>query len=392
MFFSEKLIFPWGGRSNYRIPSMIVTNDGTFLAFCNDRKDTSADHASEVSLVLCKKKAGEDWGEVETLYGVEGWACTIGNAVYDCETDKAIVFFGRNPVSTDEFVKYTKEQLAEFERQREEKAKAMGIRRGSFRFESTDGGNTWTERDMVINPVEQEHWDGTTQKVTGSGHGSAHGIQLRYGEHKGRLLCPSRMSVGSYNDWPGLRKCVYNNAIYSDDHGETWQATKGVQVGTGEGTLLENSDGTITYNSRAYFQDQKRYLATSTDGGETWGDFRTDDFLIEEKNIGCNASFIRVDLEEIKDKSMLPADAKGVTVFANPRSHTRANMCACVSFDEGKTYSHVKVIDPGFAAYSSLVWNPVTQTFCLLYEHGDKHPYNLGLSAVEFDLEWLLSE
>lgn len=392
MYSNEKLIFPWGGRSNYRIPSMIVTNDGTFLAFCNDRKDTSLDHASEVSLVLCKKKPGEEWGEVETLAGIEGWACGIGSAVYDNETGKAFIFFGRNPVSQDEFGKFTKEQLAEFERQREQKAKEMGIKRGSFRLESTDNGESWVEKPHEVAPVEQLHWDGTMRKVGGGCHGSAHGIQIKNGEYKGRLVCPSRTSAGSYNDWPGLRKVCYNNCIYSDDHGETWQTGGWVQVATGEGTLIENADGSLTYNSRCYLQTQKRPLATSTDGGASWHDFRDDEFLIEEKNIGCNASFIRVGLDEIKDKSLLPEGAEGVTVFCNPRAETRRNMCACVSFDGGKTYSHVKVVDPGHAAYSSLVWNPVTQTFCLLYEHGDKHPYNLGLSAVEFDLEWLLSE
>ena len=32
MYANEKLIFASGGRSNYRIPSMIVTNDGVVLA------------------------------------------------------------------------------------------------------------------------------------------------------------------------------------------------------------------------------------------------------------------------------------------------------------------------------------------------------------------------
>ena len=392
MYSYEKNIFASGGRSNYRIPSIIVTNDGTLLAFCNDRKDTLSDHASEVSLVLCKKKPGEEWSDVITLSGIEGWACGIGSAVYDAEIGKAFIFSGRNPIARDEFGKYTKEQLEEFERQANEKAKALGIRRGGFKLESTDNGETWVETPFAVAPVEQSHWDGTVAKVYGGTHGSAHGIQLRHGEHKGRLLCPSRTGIGKYNDWPGLRKCVYNNAIYSDDHGETWQTANCVQVGTGEGTLIENADGTVTYNSRAYFQDQKRYLATSTDGGATWGDFRMDDFLIEEKNIGCNASFIRVELDEIKDKSMLTEGAKDVTVFCNQRAAKRDNMCACVSFDSGKTWKHVKVIYPGHAAYSSLIWNPVTQTFVLVYERGEKNCYSDGLAAIEFDLEWLLSE
>lgn len=68
-------------------------------------------------------------------------------------------------------------------------------------------------------------WDGTKAMVRGSTHGSAHGIQLHHGPNKGRLLCASRTAIGQYNDWEGVRKCVYNNAIYSADHGKTWQAS-----------------------------------------------------------------------------------------------------------------------------------------------------------------------
>lgn len=96
------------------------------------------------------------------------------------------------------------------------------------------------------------------------------------------------------------------------------------------------ADGSILYNSRAYFKDGKRYLATSTDGGATYHDFHVDDFLLEETEMGCNASFIRVDRTEIRDASLIPKEADGMTVFCNPRSARRENMTVCVSFDGGK--------------------------------------------------------
>lgn len=397
MFYRESLIFASGGRSNYRIPSVIVTNRGTVLAFCNDRKDTLADHADEVSLVLCVKRAEGDWGTVCELAGLEGWSCGIGSAVYDDTVDRAIVFCGRNPVARNEFGKYTPEEIAEMDRRAEEarrRAEAMGIRAGGCMFLSEDDGVSWREEPLVIAPTEQIHYDGTRAQVQGSTHGAAHGIRLRRGAHRGRLLCPSRTAIGEYNDWEGLRKCVYNNAIYSDDHGMTWQASGCVQLGTGEGTLIERADGSILYNSRAYFRDQKRYLATSTDGGATWGDFRTDDFLIEEQRIGCNASFLRVPREELRDPSLLPPGADGVTVFCNPRAETRRNMTACVSFDGGGTWSHTKTFWEGPAAYSSLDYDHVTGHFHLLYEKGkggeDRSPYSAGICAAEFDLAWLL--
>ncbi len=390
MFSKETLIFPSGGRNNYRLPSILATNDGTFIAMCADRIDSLSDHAEEKTLTVCTKSANGDWSEVRTLLELEGWSCGLCGGVYDEEEDTVFIFGERMAGTKAEFKSFTPEELAAKRKAAEEKAAALGIKQGYVILMSKDSGKTFTESPVVIGTVEHLHIDGKTYNVRGRVSSGSHGIQLRHGEHKGRLLIPTRCRIGDYTDWIGIRECTYNNSAYSDDHGKTWQSSDCVQVGTGEGTLYENADGSITYNSRAYFADQKRYLATSTNGGETYGDFRTDDFLIEEKKMGCQASVVRVELDDIKDKSILPEGAEDVTVFCNPRSEIRANMSACVSFDSGKTWSKVKVIDEGKNAYSGLVWNKVTQTFVLLYEKGTTNCYSDGVAALEFDLEWLM--
>lgn len=398
MFFEEFNIFPSGGQSNYRIPSLVVTNDGTVIAFCNDRIGSLKDHADEVALVCAVKKPGQPWGEVRALSHLPGWSCHIGSAVYDDIVGKVIVTFQRSPVAKNEFGKYTAEDLADMERRRQEAiriAAEKGIIAGSRRLVSDDNGETFVEEAHVVQKTSQTHWDGTRHPVGGSGHGSAHGIRLRHGQHAGRLLCPTRTKIGDYNDWLKIRECVYNNAIYSDDHGVTWKASQCVQVGTGEGTLIERSDGSILYNSRAYFADGKRYLAVSHDGGETYGEFSTDSFLLEETRMGCNASFLRVELSDIPDRACLPAGAEDVTLFCNPRSETRTRMAACVSFDSGAHYQKEKVIFDGPCAYSSLDYDKNSGHFFLLYEKGDPEkgssPYTEGLCVAEFDLEWLLA-
>ena len=389
--FDEKILFPTGGRSHYRIPSIVATKNGTVIAFCNDRKDSVIDHAEEAALVCAVKKPGKAWSDVRTLVGIPGWACGIGSAVYDPASDTVMCSASRNPVARNEFGKYTAEELAEMDRLAEEKAKALGIRRGAFMICTSDGGDTWHERAFAIRPALFTREDGVTIEIGGSCHGSSHGICLRYGEHKGRLICPSRIAAAAYNTWDGIRKYCYNNAIYSDDGGFTWQASVPVQRGTGEGTLIERGDGRLLYNSRAYFQDQRRYLADSENGGETWGNFRSDDFLIEEKNIGCNASFLRVAREDLKNTSLLPDGCDSVTVFVNPRAETRRNMTCCVSFDEGETWPVTKTVWDRAAAYSSLDYDPVSGHFFLLYERGDNSdPYESGIAAAEFDLGWLI--
>ncbi len=397
MFFQEKLIFASGGQSNYRIPSLIVTNGGTVLAFCTDRVGTLKDYADEVDLVCAVKRPGEDWSKVRVLAHNAGWACNIGSAVYDPNADRTILFFQRSPVAKNEFGNYSKEELAEMERRREEAIRAAereGIIAGARQLVSEDEGAHFCEEAHVLTPAMQPHWDGKTYPVEGFTHGGAHGICLSHGAHQGRLLCPSRIQIGEYNDWEKIRECVYNNAIYSDDHGKTWQASQCVQVGTGEGTLIERADGSILYNSRAYFQDGKRYLAVSRDGGATYGEFSTDEFLREEMRMGCNASFLRVELDDLKDRSILPEKTQDVTVFCNPRAETRSRMTACVSFDAGVHWREARVIFDGPAAYSSLDYDKQSGHFFLLYEKGDaqlgKSPYAKGICVAEFDLEWLL--
>lgn len=395
MKFHETLIFPTGGRSNYRIPSVITTKNGTVLAFCNDRKDTVADHADVSSLVMVRKEPGSTYGEVTELRFREGFTYTIGSAVYDEETDTAMLLASCGAVSLNEFGNYTPEQIAAHRQRAIEKAEAEGIRLGDLILKSTDNGKTWEEHPLIIEGTDYVHsYDGRTLKAFGSTHGSSHGITLRHGKNKGRLLCPSRIGVDRYSNWEDIKHNTYNNAIYSDDHGMTWIGSKPVQMGTGEGTLIELADGTILYNSRAYFKDGKRYLALSHDGGASYGEFCTDDFLLEETRIGCNASFLRVELSELseKDRALLPNDAEDLTVFCNPRSTARENMTACISFDGAKTWSRTKTIHKGHAGYSGLAYAPATGEFCLLYETGENGPEDLGLVIADFDIEWLLSD
>ena len=392
MYRKETLIFASDGHSNYRIPSIVASRNGTVFAFCNNRKESLADHAEEVALVYSRKKAGEEWEPVRELLGIPAWACSMGSAVYDGVTDVVMCSGTHKPKPKDEFGSYTKAQAAQLAEIAEKRALELGKKTEPFMISSADGGETWQEHPMEIAPFIYTCEDGTTIELDGSCHGSEHGIQLRHGAFQGRLLCPARTQIGAYDTWEGLRKCVCNNAIYSDDHGKTWKASAPVQIPTGEGTLMEHGDGTITYNSRAYFQDQKRYLATSTDGGATYGDFRSDDFLIEEKEIGCNASLLRVEREELRDGHLLPKDADAITIFVNPRSAKRENMTACVSFDDGKSWKKTKTIYEGPCAYSSLAFSKADQCFYLMYEKGTETPYDKGIAVAAFDLEWLMMQ
>ena len=395
MFFREHNIFKSEGTNHYRIPSIMVDNDGNVIAFCNNRKNSIEDHVEEADLVCCVRDAEtEKWGDVKTICSEEKIACTIGNAIYDKETGEGMCFVMYN-LAFKEFGMITPEERAELDERREK----YGKKCGAFIMSTRDGGKTFEKRSFDSDRITLNHIDGNEVSVAGSGHGSCPGIQLKHGEHKGRLLVPTRVFTGrSNNGLSDLKDICLNNSIYSDDHGKTWKNSRPVQRGTGEGTLMECRDGSIYYNSRAYFFDAKRRIAHSYDGGESYTDYSVDEFLLEEIKCGCNAALLHIDIEQMKDsdKALLPDGAQSVTIFTNPRSilgfGMRCNMTACYSFDEGKTWSGTKCIWGGGASYSAMCYCEKTGRVHMLYEKGNGDCCEFGLSACEFDLDWLLSK
>ncbi|MCA9217474.1 MAG: exo-alpha-sialidase, partial [Planctomycetales bacterium] len=82
-------------------------------------------------------------------------------------------------------------------------------------YRSKDDGQTWTGEKPTIHPDSRGN--------VPSMHMNEHGITLRHGENKGRLVRPSRY-YGAKNDrseWPNH----YTNAVFSDDGGLTWKTS-----------------------------------------------------------------------------------------------------------------------------------------------------------------------
>ena len=394
MYYSDTLPFPSQGQSNYRIPTVVTTNRGTVLAFCSNRIGTLADHADVVTVVLRRKPADGPWEAERTLLCMPGWSCNIGAAVYDAQTDTVFLEVCREAVAVNEFGDYTAGELEALKAKADAAAAAAGVMHGWFFLRSGDDGITWHEMPKTVaKPTVLTDADGNTREFTGFTHGSGAGIRLRRGPYAGRLVMPARFMTGRYTSAKELKLYCYNNAIYSDDHGESWCSSAPVQRGTGEGVLFEDGEGIIRYNSRGCYFDGKRYLAESRDGGETFGEFSTDRFLREVTECGCNAAILRVEREDLSesDAALLPEGSAAVTVFVNPRHpHLRRDMTACISFDEGRTWQEGRHLRPEWCAYSSMAFSAADRHFYILYELGEESPYDLGLTCTECDLAWLL--
>jgi len=246
-------------------------------------------------------------------------------------------------------------------------------------YRSTDDGQTWTAEDVTIHPDSKGNMP--------SMHMNEHGITLRHGEHKGRLLRPSRFYAGKNEQarWPDH----YTNAIYSDDGGRTWHTSEPFPAnGTGEATVAELSDGRIYYNSRRHWAEEganprRRWTAWSDDGGATWQGLEICQVLPDgpqNTNYGCMGGLVR-----------LPVKRQDILIYSNCDSPTgRDHGTVWASFDGGKTWPLKRQVFEGRHAYSSLTagfaGTPSEGWIYLNFEGGPEG----GSTVARFNLSWLL--
>ena len=246
-------------------------------------------------------------------------------------------------------------------------------------YRSTDQGQSWKQQATQISPDA----DGNHPSM----HMNEHGIALRHGKHKTRLLRPTRFYAGK-NDralWPKH----YTNAIYSDDGGKTWKTSHPFPAfGTGEASIAELSDGRIYYNSRRHWapngaNPRRRWIAWSDDGGVTWKDLSICEVLPDgpqDTNYGCMGGLVR-----------LPVRKRDILIYSNCESPKgRHHGTVWASFDGGKTWPVKRLVFEGSFAYSSLAagWpNTVSQGW--IYLHFEGGPQGGG-TVARFNLSWVL--
>ena len=324
------------GYSTFRIPAMVVTNEGTILAFAEGRKNTSSD-TGDVDIVLKRSiDGGKTWSKLRVVWDDLENTCGNPTPVVDRETGAIFLLMTRN-LGTDH-----ERQIID---------QTSKDTRRIFVTQSTDDGVTWTPPVEITNDVKQDNW-------TWYATGPCHGIQIIHGKYKGRLVIPC-------DHIEAETKKYFSHVIYSDDHGKTWKLGGTTPVDqVNECTVAEITDGKLLLNMRNYDRTQKnRKTAVSNDGGISWIDFKSDETLVEPI---CQAAMHRYSFGQ-EDQSRL--------LFSNPAdADKRLNMTLRLSYDDGATWAKSKVLYAGPSAYSDVVKLPDGDIGCF-YEAGDEHPY-----------------
>ncbi len=321
----EGLVFQSGedGYHTYRIPGLLLTKQGTLLAFCEGRK-TSMSDAGDIDLVLKRSSdGGVTWSDLQLVYEQGGDAkITIGNPCPVVDQSTGTIWL---PLCQDN------DRV--------------------LMLSSTDDGITWTEpKDITATVKKEKEWG---WYATGPGHG----IQLEYGIHKGRLVIPCDFQK---INTPGIGEHRHSHIIFSDDHGATWQLGGETTNYMNECEVVERVDGSLLLCMRNYLGKDQRAFCVSTDGGETWSapELHEDIYCPV-----CQASIQRY--------STAP---ENIMLYSGPSGKGRNNLTLRVSKDEGKTWPVSQVVHSGPSAYSDLAVLSDGTIVCL-YEGAEKNAY-----------------
>ena len=322
---------------NQRFPNITVATDGSILATWG----------SEGVQVRRSSDGGSTWSEAHIVQktGFQGGGITV-----DEETGDVLMFIeDRHPPAP------------------------ISI------YRSKDHGVTWNKQVTEIRPNSLGHMP--------SMHMNDHGSTLQFGKYAGRLIRPTRWYAAGNRreEWPNH----YTNAMLSDDHGLTWQASEPFpEKGTGEACIVELSDGTLYYNSRVNWEkadrNTRRRCAYSKDGGMTWTDWRVIDILPDghqHRSYGCMGGLVR-----------LPVNDRDILVFSNldTPNASREYITIWVSPDGGMTWPVKRLVYAGPSAYSSLNagrhGTASEGSIYLMFEGGPGG----GAQVARFNLSWVL--
>ena len=345
-----------GGYPHIRIPAIVTTQNGVLLAFAEGRQ--GGDHSENDIILRRSTDGGKSWGPVQVISEMGGDSLNDPCAVA-LKSGRVLLLFQRYPKG------HHTQKMSHTERA--DPGYGGPTNTQSFLTYSDDDGATWSEPEDVTRTLRRED-------VISVGSPGI-GIELEFGEHKGRIVWPL------YEVMPegGGDRYWHNCAAYSDDGGKTWHLGERVPQGDVEGyaneaQIVELEDGRILMNARGTTDKPCRKVTISSDGGETWEPMRFDCGLTAPR---CMGSIIACPN---------PEDGRQLILVSLPNTtDKRSNGTIFVSKDGGQTWPMKRVIYPEYFGYSCLTILPDGRVGCL-YEREGTARTSLGV----YDVDWLL--
>jgi sialidase-1 len=338
---------PVGGTyASMRIPALVLTKQGTLLAFAEGRVGTASDWSEMDMLMRRSTDGGRTWGPIIVIAPRQG-AMPTSNAtpIVDASGNIHLIY-------------------------------QRGYER-TYYIKSTDDGKTWTpavDITYVFDAFKPEYnW-----QVVAPGPG--HSIQLK----NGRLLvaawiCDPAKLTPHKSHYPSKVA-----TIYSDDTGRTWKRgailPDTVLKNPSETMAVQLEDGRVMLNIRHAGDSHRRGVSYSPDGISNWTVPVLDTALYEPV---CMASIIRVN-----DKG------RSALLFTNPDTRhapkpPRKNLTAKLSYDDGQTWPIRKVIDTSFAGYSDIAVDDKGNVYCLYETNTVGTGFNYTLVLKRFTVDWI---
>ena len=413
-----------GRANNYRIPSVVTTKHGTIVACADERFFSAADFPNRIDKVVRRSEDnGRTWqAQIAAVEEVgeskdHGSLAIDPSLLYDEEQDKIYMLWSHTPtnigiINAKRGTGYDKEgnKIVTVSGKRGYADKSGGIFVGGkktsytvdekgdvfeggkkignmfikncpvceyetfflYICESTDDGRTWS-KPVCLNEQVKAPWMSFLGTCPGIG------IKIKKGKYAGRLVFPVYYnSVGMFL-FPilSLSACV----IYSDDNGKSWKMgaspndgrkKHGIKLSSRfvadwnnitESQVIELPDGSLRMFMRNHSLKRLVAMAESTDGGETWHNYRHNEFLPQPI---CQVSVLNAEY-----------GGKEVTLVCNAADkQRRVNGLVRLSYDYGETFvASMPVKEAG--EDNGFVYSCMTQAkngdIVLLYEGSTMH-------------------